>query len=44
MADVKGKGRAGDVSNDTIDAVSKCISDWHLLAYLDTTGVFDKVR
>ena len=38
----KGKGKATDV--EAFENLSKWLSDWHLLAYLDTVGIFDKVR
>ena len=37
----KGKGKATDV--EAFENLSKWLSDWHLLAYLDTVGIFDKV-
>jgi nuclear protein localization family protein 4 len=39
---VKGKGKATDV--EAFENLGKWLSDWHLLAYLDTVGIFDKVR
>lgn len=35
----KGKGKASDV--EAIQSVAKLLSDWHLLAFLDTVGIFD---
>jgi nuclear protein localization family protein 4 len=42
VRDTKGKGREGEA--DPAEALAAWLSDWHLLAYLDTLGVFDKVR
>lgn len=36
----KGKGR--DKNTEAYDEVATWLSDWHLLAFLDTCGIFDK--
>lgn len=39
--DGKGKGREKDA--EELKKVAAWLSDWHLLAYLDETGIFDPV-
>lgn len=38
----KGKGREGDDAQAT--KVVEWLSDWHLLAFLDSSGIFTPVR
>lgn len=45
VEDIKGKGKAVEEgATDPKDDLATWLSDWHLLAFLDTLGIFDKVR
>lgn len=40
--DEKGKGKASDL--EQARSIVKWLSDWHLLAYLESVGIFADVR
>lgn len=39
--DIKGKGKAQD--EDSLLELQTYLSDWHLIAFIDTIGIFDRV-